>query len=136
MDKTTKRIIVQQSQGPEQTGKPANPEAAMSHPAALSAGGFRTKVISAPSAASDPATARERRCSEKGCVFPAIRSDSAFCEHHRRQQTEPELFRSWQPTWLVIHRSADPDGSAASRSRSHDRFRLAAQSKAFQQGIL
>lgn len=74
------------------------------------------------------------RCKEKGCVFPATKEGAGFCIHHRRQETEPSLFSSLQPTWFVVYRSADSDRNGNSTGRIHDRHRLAAQSRAFQQG--
>jgi hypothetical protein len=111
MDKTTKPATFQHAGTPSRTNKPAN------------SGRSEAQATPLPG-----------RCAEKGCVFPACRPDSEFCVHHRRQEMEPTLFRSWQPTWLLIHRATGPDGSGSRRGRVHDRFRLAAQSKAFQQG--
>ena len=132
MDKTTKSVTIQYTEGLPQIADPAGPEDAASEEASLPEGEFRTEVF--PSASQGSATFSAGRCAEKGCVYPALRTDSNFCIHHRRQEMEPELYRSWQPTWLVIHRSTSPDGSVGSCRRAHDRFRLAAQSRAFQQG--
>lgn len=136
MDRTTNPATFQCSQSLEQAGGPAGPGVARNQSAPCQAGDFGNQVFNADTTLMGPATLAAKRCSEKGCVFPAARPDSEFCVHHRRQESEPELFRSWQPTWLVIHRSTGPDGTASPRSRAHDRFRLAAQSKAFRQGIL
>lgn len=132
MDRTTKPASFQYSQSFQQTGEPASPGAALSQAAALSGSDFPFPAASAVTDLAVPT----RRCAERGCVFPAAGCDSQYCVHHRRQEMEPALFHSRQPTWLIIHRSTGPDGSASLRGRSHDRFRLAAQSKAFHQGIL
>ncbi len=79
-------------------------------------------------------SAESVRCREKGCVFPAHRNGSGLCLCHQRQELEPDRFGSTQPTWFVLHQSAGPDESAGLRAESRDRHRLAAQSKAFQQG--
>jgi hypothetical protein len=72
------------------------------------------------------------RCSERGCVFPAEENGSGLCFYHQRQQLEPALFSSWQPTWLILNRSAAGlDGCGSSHDRGHDRQRLAAQWDAF-----
>ena len=82
------------------------------------------------------ATRSPARCSEKGCVFPAKENGSGLCSYHLKQQLEPALFSSWQPTWLLVNRpAADSDGSESARGRSRDRRRLEAQREAFWQGL-
>lgn len=79
---------------------------------------------------------RPARCRERGCVFPAEENAHGLCAYHERQRLEPALFSSWQPTWLLVHRSAAGVECAESTpSRSHDRRKLAAQFAAFQQGL-
>ncbi len=46
------------------------------------------------------------RCCERGCVFPVCSGASGRCLHHQRQQAEPRLFCSWQPTRLLLERAA------------------------------
>ncbi len=79
-------------------------------------------------------TGEDGRCREKGCVFPASESGSGLCLVHDRQEQEPDTFGSMQPTWFVLHRSPGPDEDMILRRQSRDRYRLAAQSKAFHQG--
>jgi hypothetical protein len=52
------------------------------------------------------------RCAERGCVFPAEENVRGLCLYHERQRLEPAFFSSWQPTWLLIHRSAGVPGPA------------------------
>ncbi len=73
------------------------------------------------------------RCSEKGCVFPAASCGSGKCSYHTHQQEEPVLFRSHQPTGLLL----DPARMAPTEkeydgSRKRDRRRMAAIWEQFQ----
>lgn len=73
------------------------------------------------------------RCSEKGCAFPASSLDSGKCSYHTHQQEEPTLFRSRQPTGLLLDPARVPptereDGSG----RKRDRRRMAAIWEQFQ----
>jgi hypothetical protein len=73
------------------------------------------------------------RCSEKGCVFPASSPDSGKCSYHMHQQEEPVLFRSHQPTGLLL----DPARTAPVEkeyhgSRKRDRRRMAVIWEQFQ----
>jgi|SRR5579859_5234967 len=38
------------------------------------------------------------RCAEKGCVFPAVPGSGGRCIDHQRQQQEPGLYSSQQPS--------------------------------------
>lgn len=66
------------------------------------------------------------RCSEKGCVFPASPNGGGRCSYHLHEQEEPTLFRSRQPTGLVLDTARtvctqrECDGS-----RKKDRRRMA-----------
>jgi hypothetical protein len=44
------------------------------------------------------------RCAEKGCVFPAMPGADGRCIHHRRQQQEPGLYCSRQPSSMLVAR--------------------------------
>jgi hypothetical protein len=89
-----------------------------------------------PASGSASAARSPARCGEKGCVFPAKEDESGLCSYHLKQQLEPALFSSWQPTWLLVNQpAAGFDGSQSARGRSRDRRRLAAQCKAFRQGL-
>lgn len=73
------------------------------------------------------------RCSEKGCVFPVAPPPADKCAYHRRQQEEPFLFSSHQPSHLLL----DPARSMPSEEeydgdRERDRRRLAALWEQFQ----
>jgi hypothetical protein len=73
------------------------------------------------------------RCSEKGCVFPASSQREGKCSYHLHQQEEPRLFRSHQPTGLLLDPARrTPDGKDYDSSRSRDRRRLAAIWEQFQ----
>ena len=67
-----------------------------------------------------------RRCREKGCVFPAARSESGRCLQHDRQYSEPALFHSQQPSMLLLDQAKFglPD-SEPDDSRARDRRRFA-----------
>jgi hypothetical protein len=90
---------------------------------------FTTSTIGKPEAISFSA----KRCSEKGCVFPALSPCNEKCSYHLHQQEEPVLFRSHQPTGLLL----DPARSAPTEkeydgSRKRDRRRMAAIWEQFQ----
>jgi len=73
------------------------------------------------------------RCSEKGCVFPAASPDSGKCVYHTRQQEEPVLFRSHQPTGLFLDPARmGPSEREYDGSRKRDRRRMAALWEQFQ----
>ena len=42
------------------------------------------------------------RSVERGCVFPAIAGSSGRCLHHSRQQQEPGLYSSLQPSSMLV----------------------------------
>ncbi len=67
-----------------------------------------------------------RRCKEKGCVFPAASADNDTCLQHNRQHQEPSLFRSRQPSTLLLdHAKFGVLDSEPDNSRANDRRRLA-----------
>jgi hypothetical protein len=72
------------------------------------------------------------RCTEKGCVFPAEFAVPGKCIHHYRESTEPHLFRSLQPTLLLLGQAkfGFPE-SETQVFRLLDRRRLAAEREAF-----
>lgn len=73
------------------------------------------------------------RCEEKGCVFPASSPDSGKCSYHTRQQEEPVLFCSHQPTGLLLDPSrTGPAEKEYDSSRKRDRRRMAAIWEQFQ----
>ena len=78
------------------------------------------------------------RCSEKGCVFPAIAPDGGRCHQHDLECREPDLFGSQQPSMLLLDRAKFglPDSEAQAReSRLNDRRRLARQRERFLEGV-
>lgn len=66
------------------------------------------------------------RCTEKGCVFPASPNGRGKCSYHLHEQEEPKLFRSHQPTGLLLNStrtlSAEKEYNG---SRKRDRRRMA-----------
>lgn len=73
------------------------------------------------------------RCSEKGCVFPAASSGCGMCVYHVHQQEEPVLFRSHQPTGMLLDPSRTlPTEKEYEGSRKRDRRRMAASWEQFQ----
>jgi hypothetical protein len=91
---------------------------------------------SGPAASIENPDAAARRCGARGCVFPAEENAQGLCFYHERLEREPQHFRSYQPTLLVLRQGLliPGDGEAAQR-RARDRQRLAAQLEAFQQGL-
>jgi hypothetical protein len=68
------------------------------------------------------------RCTEKGCVFPAARRDSDKCRQHERQDQEPAIFISRQPSMLLLDQAkfGPPDSDCEQREwRARDRRRRA-----------
>lgn len=66
------------------------------------------------------------RCSEKGCVFPASPKGHGKCSNHWHEQQEPVLFRSRQPTGLLLDPARClPTDKEYDDSRRRDRRRLA-----------
>ena len=73
------------------------------------------------------------RCSEKGCVFPASSPGHGRCVYHMHQQEEPVLFRSHQPTGLLLDPARImPTEKEFDGSRKRDRRRMAALWERFQ----
>jgi hypothetical protein len=73
------------------------------------------------------------RCSEKGCVFPASSSGHGKCIYHKHQQEEPVLFRSHQPTGMLLDPARTmPTEKQYDGSRKRDRRRMAAIWERFQ----
>jgi hypothetical protein len=72
------------------------------------------------------------RCSERACVFPARAGAGGRCAQHDRQNREPSLFSSHQPTHVVLERGRfDVPETEIDISRFHDRRKLAALREAF-----
>jgi hypothetical protein len=76
------------------------------------------------------------RCLEKGCVFPALPGADGRCLHHQRQQREPALYCSHQPSFALAQRSKFgparvEDLEPSSNARGFDRRRLLAQRERF-----
>lgn len=66
------------------------------------------------------------RCSEKGCVFPVSSPRHKMCTYHLHQQEEPVLFRSHQPTGLLLDPARSlPTEKEYDGSRKRDRRRMA-----------
>jgi hypothetical protein len=76
------------------------------------------------------------RCLERGCVFPAAPGLEGRCLHHQRQQQEPGLYSSHQPSSALVGRGkfgpprAEELGPGPGR-RGLDRRRLAAERERF-----
>ena len=65
------------------------------------------------------------RCSEKACVFPATPQGRGKCSYHLHQQEEPVLFRSHQPTGMLLDPSRSMPSGKDDGSRKRDRRRMA-----------
>lgn len=84
-----------------------------------------------------PAQPQASRCSERGCVFPASGGADGKCLHHLRQNQEPILFSSYQPTRAVLDRGRFGSSAVAEEvdtSRSRDKRQLVAMREAFLEG--
>lgn len=70
------------------------------------------------------------RCAEKGCVFPAVPGSGGRCIHHQRQQQEPGLYSSYQPSSALVARGKfgpariEEGEPGPSRGRGRDRRRM------------
>ena len=73
------------------------------------------------------------RCSEKGCVFPAASRGGGMCTYHLHQQEEPVLFRSHQPTGLLLDPARmSPTEKEYGCSHKRDRRRMTVLWEQFQ----
>ncbi|HXH51342.1 MAG TPA: hypothetical protein VNM47_18535 [Terriglobia bacterium] len=73
------------------------------------------------------------RCSEKGCVFPAASNGHEKCVYHLHQQEEPVLFRSHQPSGMLLDPARTmPTEKEYDGSRKRDRRRMSAIWEQFQ----
>ncbi len=67
-----------------------------------------------------------RRCSEKGCVFPASLQGRGKCSYHLHMQKEPLYFRSRQPTGMLLDPARlMPSDKGDDGGRKRDRRRMA-----------
>lgn len=90
---------------------------------------FNTSSVGRP----EPVSFSTGRCAERGCVFPASSAGSGKCVYHTRQQEEPVLFRSHQPTGLFLDPARmGPADQEYHGSRKHDRRQMAALWEQFQ----
>lgn len=81
---------------------------------------------SGPGGKSENVSFATNRCSEKGCVFPASPERHGKCSYHWHEQQEPVLFRSHQPTGLLLDPARSlPAEQEYEGSRKRDRRRLA-----------
>jgi len=76
------------------------------------------------------------RCTEKGCVFPAAPGPEGKCLHHQRQQQEPGLYSSHQPSSALMARGKFGPPRAeelepGAAKRGLDRRRLMAERERF-----
>ena len=123
--------------GPVNLSKPAAPRQILL-PLGELAQEFGQAVNSGtPKVKPKPVTLRLRgRCVEKGCVFPAVSGPEGKCLHHQRQQYEPGLYSSHQPSSALVGRGkfgparTEEVGPAVSR-RGLDRRRLMAERERF-----
>ena len=73
------------------------------------------------------------RCREKGCIFPASPGEGGKCVHHHRQEHEPSMYLSKQPTWAALeqNRFVEPREELVFGSRGADRRRFDAERESF-----
>jgi hypothetical protein len=75
---------------------------------------------------------RSTRCGERGCIFPALGGEGK-CVHHYRQEQEPSMYHSKQPTWAALEqgRFVEPREELIFGSREADRRRFDAERQTF-----
>ena len=107
-----------------------NPSTGSASPPPL-AEGTSSRAISIPPA-KKPVRIEARRCIERGCIYPAGPGESGRCLQHQRQQHEPALFHSRQPSMILLDcaKFGLPEEEPED-SRFRDRRRLLAQREAF-----
>jgi len=73
------------------------------------------------------------RCGEKGCIFPALGGGGGKCLHHYRQEREPSMYHSKQPTWAAIEQGkfVETGDELMFGSRGADRRRFDAERETF-----
>jgi hypothetical protein len=85
-----------------------------------------------PGARFIPPRSELRRCSSKGCVFPASAHGMGKCWQHELEELEPTHFLSCQPThWLLDRAKFGLPDEECDDSRARDRRRLAALREQF-----
>jgi hypothetical protein len=101
----------------------------------------RTGKLRVPLLPTSPNSSTSRnapKCNEKGCVFPAARLDTGKCRQHERQDQEPSVFHSQQPSMLLLDQAkfGPPDSDCERREwRARDRRRQARLWQTFQEGM-
>ena len=96
--------------------------------ASLRPPGFELPKQPAPVAKPGPV-----RCGEKGCIFPALAGGGGKCLHHTRQELEPSMFHSKQPTSAAIEQGkfVELGNERIFGSREADRRRFDAERETF-----
>jgi hypothetical protein len=83
-----------------------------------------------PNAALQAAAGAARHCSERACIFPALRGDY-LCGYHRLMTAEPGCFESSQPISAVmdqaIYNLPEVEADENRGARRRERLRLAAE---------
>jgi hypothetical protein len=72
------------------------------------------------------------RCGEKGCIFPAS-GGTGKCLHHYREEHEPSMYHSKQPTWAALQqgRFIESREETIFGSREADRRRFDTERETF-----
>jgi hypothetical protein len=73
------------------------------------------------------------RCQERGCIFPALGRAGGKCVHHYREEREPAMYVSKQPTRAALDHGKffHVDEELMFGSREADRRRFDAERQAF-----
>ncbi len=89
--------------------------------------------VAAPEQAPHVSPTVSARCREKGCIFPAVGRAGGKCVHHYREEREPTMYLSKQPTRAALdHGKFIPaDEELMFGSRQADRRRFEAEREAF-----
>lgn len=98
------------------------------HPIPPTGHTYPSRALSVSTPSRKPAatlTFSTSRCSERGCVFPVSSPQTSKCTYHRRQLEEPSLFRSHQPSCLLLDPARSlPADDHVDGSRKRDRLRM------------
>jgi hypothetical protein len=92
--------------------------------------------ISVPGRICAPLRSELRRCSTKGCVFPASPLGTGRCLYHELEELEPVHFASRQPTqWVLDQAKFGLPDEECGASAARDRRRLAALREQFLEDV-
>lgn len=112
---------------------PLLPDIPLEPPPVNSLTTFQPPPVTTQKEAPQVAATAPARCRERGCIFPALGGADGKCFHHFREEREPAMFLSKQPTRAALdHGKFLPaDEELMFGSRGADRRRLESERQAF-----